>query len=75
MDSDDPSLAEVLERLEDVRKGSTLVSRGGQSHSIASDGSPTHGAQVVAGRLSVSANLLSPLVGPTASPAAEAPHL
>lgn len=26
MDSDDPSLAEVLERLEDVRKGSTLVS-------------------------------------------------
>ena len=27
VDSDDPSLAEVLERLEDVRKGSTLVSR------------------------------------------------
>lgn len=26
VDSDDPSLAEVLERLEDVRKGSTLVS-------------------------------------------------
>lgn len=25
MDSDDPSLAQVLERLEDVRKGSTLV--------------------------------------------------
>lgn len=25
VDSDDPSLAEVLERLEDVRKGSTLV--------------------------------------------------
>lgn len=30
VDSDDPSLAEVLERLEDVRKGSTLVS----SHTI-----------------------------------------
>ncbi|XP_015248984.1 PREDICTED: ubiquitin-conjugating enzyme E2 Q2-like [Cyprinodon variegatus] len=27
VDSDDPSLAEVLERLEDVRKGSTLVRR------------------------------------------------
>ena len=26
VDSDDPSLAEVLERLEDVRKGSSLVS-------------------------------------------------
>lgn len=26
VDSDDPSLAQVLERLEDVRKGSTLVS-------------------------------------------------
>ena len=25
VDSDDPSLAQVLERLEDVRKGSTLV--------------------------------------------------
>lgn len=25
MDSDDPSLTQVLERLEDVRKGSTLV--------------------------------------------------
>lgn len=31
VDSDDPSLAEVLERLEDVRKGSTLVSRSGPS--------------------------------------------
>lgn len=33
VDSDDPSLAEVLERLEDVRKGSTLVSRSGHSAS------------------------------------------
>lgn len=72
VDSDDPSLAEVLERLEDVRKGSTLVSRSGHSASPWTGHRP--GVHRQADRLS-QITFFVPLVGPAASPATEAPHL
>lgn len=75
VDSDDPSLAEVLERLEDVRKGSTLVSRSGHSASPWTGHLPrSPGVRRQADCPSQITFFVS-LVGPTASPATEAPHL